>query len=1073
MDSRPVTPVTVGVLGPVRATLDGRPANVGGPRQRAVLARLVAAHANVVSTDRLQDDLWAGEPPPTALAALQVHVSHLRRALEPHRAPRQPATVIVSAPPGYALHLPKDAVDAWEFEALLTAASTAANDEERHALYTRAFGLWRGDAYAEVADRPWAAAEAARLDDLRLAAIEGLAAADLAFGRAARVVAALEPLLQTHPAREEAARLLALALYRSGRQGDALAVLRTVRRHLADELGIDPGPALRSLEADVLAQAPALDVPQRTTHVMAPTVEAPQRQADVTLGRDAELRALHESAATARRTSSARVVWISGEAGEGKSTLAEAAAAELKNQDWRVTWGRCPEVEGAPPGWAWHEAGQGLDLPDQPDGASPFLLARAISAHLTKIAQATPVVVVIEDAHRANSLTLQLLRQVVDGLDAAPVLLLVTYRASEAGADLTGARAAVAARSEHLPLRGLDRDAVAELAQAEGLDVQGHTLEVLAERTGGNPLFVRELARLLVARGPAAAHEQVPEGVADVLRARVARLPSPALTVLRQAAVLGRDVDVDVLADLAGRDPDELVDGLEAPVLAGLLDEPAPGRVRFTHALVRDTLYADTPLLRRTRLHARAVEVLEQRAPVEVEALAHHAMASLTPATAASALRYTRAAAEHASEAGAPPQAAALYKQALRAAGLVAPSDKQLAVELRVAAVTALAQAGDAVGGRALQREAVTLAGDDDAALVAVLSAWDAPLVWSVRATNETDDVLLPALRALLSAPRTDAVRARLLCALFLELENLDDAGADACSAEALALARRVGDPRLLCAALNARAYAALGPDLAAEREPLARELVEVAAGAGLAGYQAVGSWLVFLAAAARGDLVAAEEAVDRAVELAGPGQLTHLVGVLGVWRALLQILAGRVEEGLRRWTAATTRLGEMGGANSDLMTFVGQVVAAWHSGTLAALAVPLVAVSDATGGSVGAIAALALLDAGEVEQARAVYAQRGAVERGYYWLGLSTAAALAAARLGLVDDARRAYAELLPWAGRVAGLDSGTLALGPVDDALAACADLLGDTAAAARHRADADSVREQLRAQLAMLDL
>lgn len=200
------------------------------------------------------------------------------------------------------------------------------------------------------------------------------------------------------------------------------------------------------------------------------------------------------------------VVWVAGEAGEGKSTLAEAAADELTAGGWRAAWGRCPEVEGAPPGWAWQEIGEGLGFTARTGTASPFLLARAIGAELAALAVSSPVLVVIDDVHRADSLTLQLLRQVVDSLDGAPVLLLVTYRPSEAAAALTGTRAAVAARSDHLSLHGLDYASVAELARSAGLVAGDDTIDVLTERTGGNPLFVRELARAAggsrLARGP-------------------------------------------------------------------------------------------------------------------------------------------------------------------------------------------------------------------------------------------------------------------------------------------------------------------------------------------------------------------------------------------------------------------------------------------------------------------------------------------------------------------------------------------------------------------------------------------
>src|SRR6185503_10668414 len=156
----------VRVLGPFGCHVGGEPVDLGGPRQRAVLARLLTARGEVVSVDRLIEDLWRGEAPPRAIASLQAYVSNLRRLLEPDRPPRTPARLLVSAPPGYAIRLPGDAVDAWSFEALL-AAARAAPDNAKETL-ERALALWRGDAYAEFAAEPWAVPEVARLGELRL-----------------------------------------------------------------------------------------------------------------------------------------------------------------------------------------------------------------------------------------------------------------------------------------------------------------------------------------------------------------------------------------------------------------------------------------------------------------------------------------------------------------------------------------------------------------------------------------------------------------------------------------------------------------------------------------------------------------------------------------------------------------------------------------------------------------------------------------------------------------------------------------------------------------------------------------
>ncbi|NHC15679.1 AfsR/SARP family transcriptional regulator [Motilibacter deserti] len=257
----PSTRPRIGVLGPLEALVDGVPVDLGGPRQRAVLGVLAAAHGQVVPAERLVEEVWAGSAPASAPQTLQVFVSKLRRAVEPGRPARAPATVLVSASPGYLLAAEAVSVDADEFAALagegarLREAGRAA--EARDAL-TRALALWRGPAYADIADLPALRQEASRLEELRVAAQEELLAARLDLPGAQEAVGELEGLVAAHPWRERPRELLALALYRAGRQADALAALRAARRHLADELGIDPGPALQRLEAAVLAQDPAL-----------------------------------------------------------------------------------------------------------------------------------------------------------------------------------------------------------------------------------------------------------------------------------------------------------------------------------------------------------------------------------------------------------------------------------------------------------------------------------------------------------------------------------------------------------------------------------------------------------------------------------------------------------------------------------------------------------------------------------------------------------------------------------------------------------------------------------------------
>ena len=250
--------VEFGVLGPVTAwDAEGDPIPLKGPRHRAVLARLLVARGRVVPLAMLVDDLWV-DPPPDAVGAIRTFVGDLRRALEPERRPRAPAQLLVTEGPGYALRSEPTTVDALRFERAVDAARTVPPDEAVETL-DRALAWWRGPGYADFADEHWARAERSRLTELRLHAVELRGAARLELGLAAEAVPDLDAHASEHPWREEGWRLLALALYRSGRQAEALDVLRRARGLLVTHLGIDPGPALRQLETDILHQADRLD----------------------------------------------------------------------------------------------------------------------------------------------------------------------------------------------------------------------------------------------------------------------------------------------------------------------------------------------------------------------------------------------------------------------------------------------------------------------------------------------------------------------------------------------------------------------------------------------------------------------------------------------------------------------------------------------------------------------------------------------------------------------------------------------------------------------------------------------
>jgi DNA-binding SARP family transcriptional activator len=241
------------LLGPMDVVDGDRVVGIGGGRQRALLAALLLRPNEVVSTERLIDELWSDHRPETATTALHGLVSALRKVLEPD--------VLVTRAPGYMLRLDEADIDAVEFERLLDGGRqelAAGNATEAADTLRRALALWRGPALAEVADREFAQIEAQRLDELRLQALEERIEADLQLGRSHELVPELEALVAREPLRDRPCALLMRALYGAGRQADALEVYRQARRRLVDELGLEPSRPLQELEQAILRQDPAL-----------------------------------------------------------------------------------------------------------------------------------------------------------------------------------------------------------------------------------------------------------------------------------------------------------------------------------------------------------------------------------------------------------------------------------------------------------------------------------------------------------------------------------------------------------------------------------------------------------------------------------------------------------------------------------------------------------------------------------------------------------------------------------------------------------------------------------------------
>src|SRR5919201_6414616 len=304
-----------GLLGPLLVSRDGAPLPLGGPKLRTLLAILLLEANKVVSADHLVDSLWGENPPETARNTLQVYVSQLRKLLS--------AGALETAPPGYRLVVDPDAVDLLRFErravrgrTALAAGDAATAAEE----LAEALALWRGPPLADLAWEQFAQAEILRLDELHLVTLEDRIDADLALGRHAALVAELERLIAENPFRERLRAQLMLALYRAGRQADALAVYQRTRPTLVDELGIEPGETLQQLERAILEHDPALDPPAaRRPPQRVPVPPTPL------LGREHELAAL----ADLLRRDDVRLVTLTGRGGIGKTRLSLELARRL------------------------------------------------------------------------------------------------------------------------------------------------------------------------------------------------------------------------------------------------------------------------------------------------------------------------------------------------------------------------------------------------------------------------------------------------------------------------------------------------------------------------------------------------------------------------------------------------------------------------------------------------------------------------------------------------------------------------------------------------------------------------
>jgi DNA-binding SARP family transcriptional activator len=813
----PVGRVRVGILGPVEL-MGGGPAQLSGVKERCLLAALAVHGGEAVSAAALVDALWGDRPPRTAAKTLQNYVLRVRRALG---SAGGGDLGIATLPAGYCLRAAPGMVDAGLAESLIGAGRRGMAGGDPVAavrLLRQALDLWRGPALAEFAGRPFAAAEALRLDELREAAQEDLFDAELALGHHHEVVGSLEALVASGPLRERRWGQLMMALYRDGRQAEALDAFHRVRQLLVRELGVDPGAELRQLYQAILQQSPAL-------------AWQPHQHTQETAGRGYFGRVPEMSRLLGRlgETAAGRggVVLLAGEPGIGKSHALRQLAAAARASSATVLTGRCIEGTWVPPFRPFAEAITGYGesagpeqlaadlgpaaavlariaprlpelLPDltpapalQPD-AERFRLLDAAAQFFAALSGRAAVLLILDDLHWADAGTAMMMRHVARSCAHSRLLIAGAYRTTEIVtedplADMLGALQAETECST-IPLRALGTEAVGQLVAGEtGAPVSPSLAAAITVHTGGNPFFAKEMTRHLMeeralaegapgvlAKDGSGALEaalplvSVPEGVRQVLARRRARLSAGAKRLAECASGFAGPFLFPVAAAAAGLGDTAALSALDELLAAAMI---RPGetteRYEFGHALARQAIYDTLSPSRQTRLHrqlAHGLEAARGRVPActePAEIVAQYAGSQALPGAAAGVPAAIEAA-DLAQAAGAHETAVAFLTTAAELAG---PDDERLiTIQTRLGLALAWALRFDEAVAAA--RTAAERVADSEGALAAAGYLAEVTAALSAAGSSAHAWMLAPGGLAYAGSARNEAWAALTLLAL-------------------------------------------------------------------------------------------------------------------------------------------------------------------------------------------------------------------------------------------------------------------------------------------------------------------
>ncbi len=833
-------------------------------------------------------------------------------------------------------------------------------------------------------------------------------------------------------------------------------------------------------------------------------IDGQERSRGALVGRKRELAEL-EGALAQAVAGEGRVFLVSGEPGIGKTRLMAEVGARAPAAGARALWGRCWEGGGAPPYWPWihvlRELAAAEDahaitrllgaeasylaqlLPElraeaggPPPSASEherFYLFDAVLQLVKSAARRSPLVLFFDDLHAADAPSLLLFEFVAREIAREPVLLLGAFREVEARSRASVAEilGEIGRWATSLPLRGLSEDEVAELvARAAGIEPKRSLVTALHPSTGGNPFFLIEIVRVLVAEGFALDRDKpgerpwpLPDTVRQSILRRTAPLSTHARELLHVAAVIGREFDANLLREVSEL-PIERVHALLAEAAAAGLASPAPGalgRFAFSHSLVPETLYEELPVVRRAELHERTAHAIERLRAGDVEehlsVIAHHYFQAAASGVVSAAAEYAVRAGAAAAARFAYEEAVSHYDKALQASGMSSGLHPPRAGEILLALGECQWRAGDAVGSRAtFARASEHARRDGDAAALARAAIGFGASLWDQDVTYQSNSQLIALLEEALQRLAADdsVLRVRLLARLAVAL-HLADAPErrSELSRRAVEMAERIGEAPLRLEALYSQAVSLLGPSPLADRAAATDRMLALASELG-------DREMTFRAHHLRLGLkleIGDREGVDREFEaseqLAAELRQPFFRWIIAAARVTRALLDGRLEEADRLGNEALS-LG-LGAAADLAVAFWGlqRFTDYWAQGRLDEIRPPLRSYVDERPSYVPARASLAFLEAdtGRLDEARREFeliAARDLADLHRDESLLPTAWYLAHTCV-LLGDARRAaiLADVLrPFADRfvIVGI-GGAVSLGPVSALLGRLSALLG----------------------------